>query len=86
MRPEILFPLFAPITSLSGVGPKLQPLIERAAGPLVRDLLLLAPSGLVERTRLRTDQARDGQVVTLACASSSTSRLSAVVRRDQGQR
>ncbi|HEY5008439.1 MAG TPA: hypothetical protein VII42_10565, partial [Caulobacteraceae bacterium] len=39
MRPEILFPLFAPATSLKGVGPKLAPLVERLAGPLVRDVL-----------------------------------------------
>ena len=32
MRPEILFPLFAPSASLKGVGPKLAPLLERLAG------------------------------------------------------
>ena len=65
MRPEILFPLFAPVGALKGVGPKLQPLVERAAGPLVRDLLFLPPSGVVERLKTTTDQAQDGQVVTL---------------------
>ena len=28
MRPEILFPLFAPSSSLKGVGPKLAPTLE----------------------------------------------------------
>jgi hypothetical protein len=32
MRPEILFPLFAPITSLKGVGPRIAPALERIAG------------------------------------------------------
>ena len=40
MRPEILFPLFAPASSLKGVGPKIAPLVEKAAGPRVRDLLV----------------------------------------------
>lgn len=66
MRPEVLFPLFAPVGSLKGVGPKLQPLVERAAGPLVRDLLFLAPSAIVERPPMTTSQAQDGQVVTLS--------------------
>ena len=33
MRPEILFPLFAPVTSLKGVGPRVAPLLEKLAGP-----------------------------------------------------
>ncbi len=37
MRPAILFPLFAEIRTLSGVGPKLEKLIAKVAGPkLVR--------------------------------------------------
>ena len=39
MRPEILFPLFAPASSLKGVGPKIAPLLEKLAGPHVRDVL-----------------------------------------------
>ena len=64
MRPEILFPLFAPASSLKGVGPKIAPLVERAAGPLVRDLLFLKPQGLVDRTPTTVDQAREGEVQT----------------------
>ena len=41
MRPEILFPLFAPASSLKGVGPKIAPLVEKLAGPHVRDVLFL---------------------------------------------
>ena len=32
MRPDILFPLFAPVTSLSGVGPRLGKLFDRLVG------------------------------------------------------
>jgi ATP-dependent DNA helicase RecG len=61
MRPEILFPLFAPISSLKGVGPKIEPLVERLAGPLVRDLAFLAPAGLVHRRRASAGAAIEGE-------------------------
>ena len=38
MRPEILFPLFAPIDTLKGVGPRVAPLLAKLAGPIVRDV------------------------------------------------
>jgi ATP-dependent DNA helicase RecG len=41
--------LFAPVTTLSGVGPQLGRLIERVAGPLVVDLLWHLPTGLIDR-------------------------------------
>ncbi len=59
MRPEILFPLFAPATSLKGVGPKIAPLVERAAGPRVRDLLFLGPVRVIERRRVTVAEARE---------------------------
>ncbi|HEX9620587.1 MAG TPA: ATP-dependent DNA helicase RecG [Polyangiaceae bacterium] len=66
MRPEILFPLFAPVTALRGIGPRLAPLVERAAGPLVVDLLWHLPSGLIDRrSRPRLVDAREGEIVTL---------------------
>ncbi|MFQ5984789.1 MAG: ATP-dependent DNA helicase RecG [Alphaproteobacteria bacterium] len=49
MRPRALYPLFTPVTSLKGVGPRLGKLIARAAGPKVVDLLWHLPSGLVDR-------------------------------------
>ena len=65
MRPEILFPLFAEVTTLKGVGAKVAPLIRKVAGPLVRDLVFLPPTGLVHRRAATVDQARDGEVVIL---------------------
>ena len=43
MRPAILFPLFADIRTLSGVGPKLEKLIARVAGPKLFDLIFDLP-------------------------------------------
>src|SRR5579872_1001109 len=68
MRPEILFPLFAPATSLKGVGPKLAPLLERVAGPLVRDVLFTAPHSVVHRLRRTAVEARDNEVATFVVA------------------
>ena len=64
MRPEILYPLFSPVSSLKGVGPKIAPLVERAAGPIVRDLLFLPPQGVVERPLAKVAEAREGEVQT----------------------
>ena len=66
MRPEILFSLFAPITSLKGVGPRLAPLLERVAGPLVRDVLFVSPQRLVRRTMTTVADATPGEEQTLA--------------------
>jgi len=65
MRPEILFPLFAEVTTLKGVGAKVAPQIGKVAGPLVRDLLFLAPTGLVHRRATTADQALEGEVAIL---------------------
>ena len=64
MRPEILFPLFAPIASLKGVGPKIEPLATRLAGPLVRDLAFLRPQSLVHRPRATAGEAVEGAIQT----------------------
>ena len=49
MRPQVLFPLFAPTTSLSGVGPRNAALLEKVAGGRVIDLLWHLPVGLIDR-------------------------------------
>ncbi|MGH6788276.1 MAG: ATP-dependent DNA helicase RecG [Pseudolabrys sp.] len=70
MRPPLLNPLFAALTSLSGVGPKLAQLYRRLLdreAPRVADLLFHLPSGTIDRRarpKLRDVQA--GQVVTVA--------------------
>ncbi|MEQ9488461.1 MAG: ATP-dependent DNA helicase RecG [Alphaproteobacteria bacterium] len=49
MRPEILFPLFAPTTSLPGIGPRLAGLLVKACGEHVVDLLWHLPREIVDR-------------------------------------
>jgi ATP-dependent DNA helicase RecG len=66
LRPEILFPLFAPVTSLKGVGPRFGKLFERLTGPAVVDLLWHLPNGLIDRThKPKIAQARDGEIATI---------------------
>ncbi|MCI4664431.1 MAG: ATP-dependent DNA helicase RecG [Neomegalonema sp.] len=66
MRPDCLFPLYADVGSLPGVGPKTAPLLEKLAGPLVKDVLFLAPTGLVDRRPMATVQAAaEGRVATV---------------------
>ena len=62
MRPQILFPLFAEVSSLKGVGPKILPLVQKLAGPLVRDLAFLSPAGLIMRQPMTAANAVEGQV------------------------
>jgi ATP-dependent DNA helicase RecG len=52
MRPDILFPLFADITQVDGIGPRTAELIDKALGRRVRDVLLTPPAGMIERKRL----------------------------------
>ncbi len=62
MRPEILFPLFAEVGTLKGVGPRTLPLVQKLAGPLVRDVLFLAPNGVITRRRTEAANAVEGEV------------------------
>ena len=52
MRPESLFPLFADITTLPGIGPRLAVLVEKVAGGgRIKDVLFTVPTGVTDRTR-----------------------------------
>ncbi len=67
MRPLVLNPLFASLTSLPGIGPKLEKLYARLLdreGPRVIDLLFHLPTGTIDRRarpKLRDVQARPGR-------------------------
>jgi ATP-dependent DNA helicase RecG len=65
---ETLAPLFAPLTSLRGIGPAAAGLIARAAGgERVIDLLFHMPESYLDRTARPTIRAaRPGTVATLA--------------------
>ena len=66
MRPDILFSIFAPVTGLPGVGPKISKLIERLAGPAIVDLLWHLPSGLIDRRYSpKIADAIEGAIATL---------------------
>jgi ATP-dependent DNA helicase RecG len=70
MRPALLNPLFAPVTSLSGVGPKqdklLRYLLGRDGTPRLVDLLLHLPASVIDRrARPKIRDAVPGMVVTL---------------------
>jgi ATP-dependent DNA helicase RecG len=72
MRPLSLNPLFAALTSLSGVGPKQEKLYARLLGregetPRIADLLFHLPSGVVDRrARPKLHDVEPGTVVTVA--------------------
>ena len=70
MRPDQLNPLFAALTSLSGVGPKLAKLYATLLGhdpPRIIDLLFHLPSGAIDRrARPLLRDVVAGQVVTVA--------------------
>jgi len=66
MRPEVLYPLFKPLNTLKGVGPKLEPHLVRLCGSHVVDVLWHLPSGSVDRTfEPKVIEAIPGQVATI---------------------
>lgn len=70
MRPSLLNPLFAPVTSLTGVGPKqdklFRYLLDRSETPRLVDLLLHLPTNVIDRrARPTIRDAVPGTVVTL---------------------
>ena len=66
MRPALLERLFAPVTTLSGIGPQLGRLVERAVGNLIVDLLWHLPTGIVDRRASPSViELQDGSIVTL---------------------
>ena len=65
MRPSILNPLFADVTALTGVGPKIATLIGRAAGSRIVDLILTPPISVIDRSfRPKILEAPLGQLAT----------------------
>lgn len=66
MRPEILFPLFKPMTSVKGVGPQLAARLARLAGDKVIDLVWHLPVQAIDRRPIPDIlSAIPGHVVTL---------------------
>lgn len=65
MRPTILYPLFAPINTLNGVGDKYAKLVANLCGERVVDLLWHLPSGIIDRRcNLPLISATEGHIWT----------------------
>lgn len=66
-RPFALDPLFAPLTGLPGVGPKIGKLLEKLiGGPKLLDLLWHKPADIIDRRHApKIKDALPGQTVTL---------------------
>jgi ATP-dependent DNA helicase RecG len=70
MRPAVLHPLFAPVTSLPGIGPKQDSLFRfllgRSDTPRLVDLLLHLPTTAVDRrAQPKVRDAKPGEMATL---------------------
>jgi ATP-dependent DNA helicase RecG len=67
MRPEVLYPLFQPVTSLPGVGARIAKFLETLAGAEVHHLLWHLPSGIIDRRYSpKISEAISGRIATLA--------------------
>ena len=65
MRPQALFPVFADVTTLKGVGPRVSEALGRAMGTRIKDLLLTPPSGLIDRShRPKISDAQKDEICT----------------------
>ena len=66
MRPQSLIPLFAQVTSLPGIGPRLGKLVEKLVGPLVVDMLWHLPFAVTDRRNApEVAAAKPGEIATL---------------------
>jgi len=66
MRPPVLNPLFADVTALPGIGPKLAALVSKAAGPRIVDVLLSPPVSVIDRSRRpKVADTEFGEVATV---------------------
>ena len=66
MRPQILFPLFADVASLQGIGPRFAKLIGKLAGPRLVDLIWHKPVSINDwRTQSTIRDAPPNAITTL---------------------
>lgn len=66
MRPQSLFPWFADVGALPGIGKRTKPLLERLVGGRVKDLVFHLPTSLIDRrARPAVSEAVPGNIATL---------------------
>ena len=88
-RPAILFPLFASLTSLPGIGPRLASIMEKRIGKTIIELLRHAPTNVIDRrARPAISDIQSGQLVTIDAvitkqdiAPAKTSRPSRIIAK-----
>ena len=67
MRPEILNPIFAEVSTLEGVGPKLAKPLDRLGMAKVKDVTYHLPERFVERRAVADlDEASEGEQIVIA--------------------
>ena len=65
MRPSILYPLFAPISTIKGIGDKYAKLIHKLCGEKIMDILFHLPFNVIDRTfSSPLNQAIDNKIWT----------------------
>lgn len=65
MRPDVLFPFFADVTTLNGVGNRVREALSRAMGTRLKDLLFTPPTNLIDRSfRPHIAGAQNGDICT----------------------
>jgi len=65
MRPDVLFPFFADVTSLNGVGNRVRESLGQAMGTRIKDLLFTPPTKLIDRSyQPKIAGARNGEICT----------------------
>ncbi len=66
MRPELLYPLFVPVSGLQGVGARIAGLIGKLAGSRVVDLIWHFPTGRIDRRYSpKVAETEAGRIATL---------------------
>ncbi len=63
MRPEILFPLFAPVETLAGIGPKVAANLAKLKATRLIDLIFMAPTSVIDRRARPGVAAADNNMV-----------------------
>ena len=66
MRPKILYPLFGPLTSIKGIGPKNASLLKYLCGNYIVNLLTHAPASYIDRrNNPKIKDLKEDSIVTL---------------------
>ena len=67
MRPKILYPLFGPLTSIKGIGPKNASLLKYLCGNFIVNLLTHAPASYIDRrNNPKIKDLKEDSIVTLS--------------------